>query len=223
MNPARILFPKDSDTQSPKPNKVKRLASALIAAIACLAMVSCTGNTNPPVDPGPAPKVAGDHILTPGDLIEIKVYQEADLTTATRIPESGRIVMPMLGEVPVGGMTVPAATRMIREKLEEKFIQNPQVTLTVVEQARKLFTVLGQVQRPGTFRFPERDSINLIQAIGIAGGYTPVGDPTRITLKRVVNGKPQVLKLNAKQMASDASMPVEVRSGDIISVGERLF
>jgi polysaccharide export outer membrane protein len=163
------------------------------------------------------------HILAPTELIDIKVFQEPELNTTARIADNGRIMMPMIGEIQVGGKTVPEATQLIRQRLEARFIKNPQVTLTVIDYAKKMFTILGQVQRPGTFRFPDRESINLIQAIGIAGGYTPIGDPAKITLKRVVNGKPTVLKLDAKRMARDNTLPVEIQSGDIITVGERLF
>jgi polysaccharide export outer membrane protein len=129
----------------------------------------------------------------------------------------------MIGEVPVAGKTVQEATKAIRQRLEARFMKDPQVNLTVIDYAKKMFTILGQVQRPGTYRFPDRESINLIQAIGIAGGYTPIGDPARITLKRVVNGNPSVLKLDAKRMARDNTVPLEIQSGDIVTVGERLF
>jgi len=188
-------------------------------------VVSCTPTPGSPrtAFTAAAPKSASEHLLAPTDLIEIKVFQEPDLTTSTRIPENGRIIMPMIGELPLAGMTVQAATGLIRDRLQTRFLANPQVTLTVVEPARKLFTILGQVQRPGTFRFPERETIDLIQAIGIAGGYTAIGDPTRVTVKRTVNGKPEVLKLDAKRMAVDTSTPIEIHSNDIITVGERLF
>jgi len=171
----------------------------------------------------PVSSGTSSHVLAPTELIEIKVFQEPDLTTSTRIPEDGRITMPMIGEVAIGGMSVPDATRLIRSRLEAKFIVNPQVTLTVMEDARKIFTILGQVNRAGTYRCPDRESINLLQAIGVAGGYAPLADPAKITLKRRVDGKPTVLKLDAKRMARDSSVPLEIQSGDIITVGERLF
>jgi len=176
-----------------------------------------------PVAAAPASTGASGHVLAPTELIEIKVFQEPELTTSTRIADDGHITMPMVGDLPIAGLSIQDASRLIRERLAARFVVNPQVTLTVVERARKIFTILGQVNRAGTYRFPDHEGINLIQAIGIAGGYTPIGDPTRITLKRVVNGKPNVLKLDAKRMANDNSTPLEIQSGDIITVGERLF
>ena len=166
----------------------------------------------------------GNVRLGADDLIEVKVFQEDDLTTRARLSRDGTISFPLLGTVTLGGKSVPEAGELIRSRLAERFLVNPQVNLTVLEHARKIFTVLGQVQRAGTFRFPDRESLNLIQAIGMAGGYTRIADPAKITLKRQVNGREAVLKLDAKRMAKDGeSAPFEVLPGDLITVGERLF
>jgi len=198
----------------------------MLLALAVAVLVSC-GQTSTQIQPvpaaGPVSSDGSGHILVATELIEIKVFQEPDLSTVNRIPDDGRITMPMIGEIAIAGMSVQDATSLIRQRLEARFVAHPQVSLTVTERARKLFTILGQVNRAGTYKFPDRESLNLIQAIGIAGGYTPIADPTRITLKRVLQGRPSVLKLDARRMASDSSNPVEIESGDIITVGERLF
>ena len=194
-----------------------------------LALVCFLGCSQPAVDSGnamptaPSVGATATHVLGPTELIEIKVFQEPDLSTTARIRDDGRINMPLVGELTMSGKTVQEATRMIRDGLEAKFLVNPQVTVTIAEHARKLFAILGQVQRAGTYKFPDRESLNLIQAIGIAGGYTAIADPTRITLKRQVSGRQSVLKLDAKRMAKDASAPLEIQTGDIITIGERLF
>ena len=199
---------------------VGSLFLALVGFLGCSQPTFESGNSAPPTSLVAA---AGTHVLAPTELIEIKVFQEPELSTATRIRDDGRINMPLVGEIALAGKTVQEATRAIRDGLEAKFLVNPQVTVTIIEQARKFFTILGQVQRAGTYKFPDRESINLIQAIGIAGGYTAIADPTRITLKRQANGRQAVLKLNGKKMAGDASAPVEIQAGDIITIGERLF
>ena len=172
----------------------------------------------------PPAAAAPGHVLAVNELIEIKVFQEPDLETTTRIPEDGRVTVPLIGEIAVAGKTVQQATRLIHDKLEARFLVNPQVTVSVVEQAKRLFTVLGQVQRPGTYRFPERQDLDLLQVIGIAGGYTRLADAARITVKRRVAGKDTVLRVDGKRLARDqksGQFPVE--SGDLITVAERLF
>ena len=169
-------------------------------------------------------QVPSSHILAPNERVEIKVFQEPELDTAARIPEDGRITFPLIGEVALGGTSVQQATRLIRDRLQARFLVNPQVTITVVEEARRLFTVLGQVQRPGTYRFPERQALDLVQVIGIAGGYTRIADPSKIMIKRRTGGKETVLRLDGKRLMRDErAESFAVESGDIITVGERLF
>ena len=169
-------------------------------------------------------KTAASHLLAPDELIEIKVFQEPDLTTSTRIPSDGRINFPLIGDVAIAGKSVQQATQMIQDRLGARFLVNPQVSIAIIEPAKRLFTVLGQVQRPGTYRFPDRQSLDLMQVIGIAGGYTRLADAGKITVKRHVGGKETVFRINGKQLATDQkSSAFMVADGDLISVGERLF
>lgn len=181
--------------------------------------------TIPAVPAAPAATATGpSHVLAANEAIEIKVFQEPELTTSTRIPQDGRIVFPLIGEVGIAGKTVQEATRLIQDRLQARFLVNPQVTITVMEQAQRIFTVLGQVQRPGTYRFPERQTLDLLQVIGIAGGYTRTADAGRITIKRRAGRNNTVLRIDGKKLAADEKAPaIRIESGDLITVGERLF
>jgi polysaccharide export outer membrane protein len=168
----------------------------------------------------PGPTVAS-HVLVASEMIEIKVFQEPDLDTIVRIPEDGRIAFPLIGEVSLAGKTVQQATKLIHDRLQERFLVNPQVSIAVTEQARRLFTVLGQVQHPGTYRFPERQNLDLLQVIGIAGGYTRLADPSKIRVKRLADGK--VYHVDGNRLSRDQSAGFAILSGDQITVDERLF
>jgi polysaccharide export outer membrane protein len=185
-----------------------------IAAMLWLALTLFVSAQSNPSDAGKS------YVLRVDDLIEIKVFDEDDLTTRARISGESTVTFPLLGATTVAGKTVQQAEEHIRARLAERFLVKPQVNLTVMEHARKLFTVLGQVQRAGTYKFPDRESLNLIQAIGMAGGYTRIADPSRVTVKRLVNGKEVVLTLDAKSMARSDTTPVSVAAGDIITVGD---
>ena len=164
------------------------------------------------------------HVLLPGELIQIKVFQEPDLDTAVRIPGNGYVNFPLIGEVALAGQSVQQATRVIHDRLQARFLVNPQVSITVVEPAKRLFTVLGQVQRPGTYRFPEQQNLDLLQVIGIAGGYTRLADPGTIIVKRRIDGSERVIRLDGKRLARGENVePFSMMSGDVITVGERLF
>jgi polysaccharide export outer membrane protein len=164
------------------------------------------------------------HVLSANDVIAVKVFDEPELDTNARVSEEGTISMALIGSVQVVGKTAEQAGRVIRDRLAEKYLVNPQVTVMVTEATKRLFVVQGQVQRPGTYRFPDRSTLNLLQAIGMAGSYTRLADPKRVTVKRIVNKRETVLKFDAKKMAlEESSQTVEIKPGDIISVGERLF
>jgi protein involved in polysaccharide export with SLBB domain len=164
------------------------------------------------------------HVLVPGELIQIKVFQEPDLDTSIRIPGDGHINFPLIGEIALAGQSVQLATRVIRDRLQARFLVNPQVSIAVLEPAKRLFTVLGQVQRPGTYRFPEQQELDLLQVIGIAGGYTRLADSGRIIIKRRIDGSEKIFRLDGKRLArGESGEPFSIISGDVITVGERLF
>ena len=165
-----------------------------------------------------------DYSLSPGDLIEVKVFQEDDLESKLRISDEGTITFPLIGVVRIGGMTAQAASQVIRNALR-RYLVNPQVTLIVSEYSKRRFTVLGQVQQPGSYEMPDRDPLTLLQAIGMAGGYTRIADPSKIVLKRVSSsGGDEVIKINASRMAKDNSISsIQVQPGDVITVRESIF
>lgn len=182
-----------------------------------------------PADPyGAAPAAAAvnsdDYILVPGDLIDVKVYQEPDLESVLRVSQDGAVVFPLIGRVNVGGMSPLAAAKTIQSLLDKDYLVNPQVTLLVTGYARRSYTVLGEVQKPGSYDMPGRDSISLLEAIGMAGGYTRLANPSNVTVKRRNRDQDTIFRLNAKKMAGDgANASFEVKSGDVITVAESIF
>ncbi len=114
-----------------------------------------------------------DYLLSPGDAIRITVFQNPDLTLETRVSESGNITFPLLGSVPVGGLSSAAAERLIAQRLkDENFIKNPQVNIALIEVRGSQVAVLGLVNKPG--RFPlETSNTRLAEIIALAGGVMP--------------------------------------------------
>ena len=196
------------------------VALALAAGLASPLFAERPGDAR---DPAPRTR-SGNYDLRPQDVIEIKVFQEDDLNSVLRISRDGTVNFPLIGTVRVGGRSPQGAAAAIRELLARDYLVNPQVSVTVRDFSKQRFTVLGEVQRPGAYELPDRDAIDLLEAIGMAGGYTRIAEPSRITLKRVVGGRETILKLDAKKMAREGDgRPVEVKPGDVITVGERIF
>ncbi len=189
-----------------------------------------SGNTVGETNIQAAPIVAGPgvpgnrYLLREGDLIEVKVYQEEDLTARVRLNQGGEVTLLLLGNVRLDGKNVEEARRHVQEQLAKDYLVNPQVTITVIEYAKRRFAVLGQVQQPGFYNIPENERLNVLQAISMAGGYTRLANTSRVTIKRNIRGVETVLQVNAQSMASEqGARPVEVQAEDTIVVNQRVF
>jgi polysaccharide export outer membrane protein len=146
------------------------------------------------------------------------------MDSTVRISRDGTVSLPLIGIVRLGGMTANEAGAVIRDLLDRDYIVRPQVTVTVLEFTRLTFTILGQVQRPGSYKIPSQGAFTLLQAIGRGGGYTRIANPSSVTVKRQANGRETLLKVNAKVLAKEnGAEPFLILPGDTITVAESLF
>jgi protein involved in polysaccharide export with SLBB domain len=200
-----------------------RALSALIALALLLGDVDLRA-ADPAPAAAPAEGTGGDTVLHNNDLIRITVFGEDDLLTETRISKGGTITFPLLGALHLSGKTVDEATAEIRQKLDKDYVINPHVTLMVLEYATQWVTVLGEVQKPGTVEIPPEGGLDVLGAIALAGGYTKIAAPNRITIRRQVNGQDQLIRVDGKKLANDTSVKVfYVLPGDMITVGQSIF
>jgi protein involved in polysaccharide export with SLBB domain len=175
-----------------------------------------------------------------GDLLEVRVFQEPDFDTRSRVSPAGSVEVPFAGTVSVLGATADEAARRIEGRLAEGFLVQPRVSVVVQEKAHRYFTILGQVQRPGTYRFPQETlraggaRLDLMQALGLAGGFTRLAAPSRVTVRSgapqeskrggLASDSPGVRRVDARLwMERSGTPPLWIRPGDVITVGERIF
>jgi protein involved in polysaccharide export with SLBB domain len=163
--------------------------------------------------------------ISPNDVLDFKVFQEPDLDAQVRIAGDGTAIFPLIGAVNLAGKTVSEATAVLRQHYLNGYLVNPQVSLIVQTYARKTFTILGQVQKPGAYEIVGDQSIGLLEAIGMAGGYTRIADPGNITIRHSENGREYVYKVNAKrpEKNKEAINQYRTQPGDVITVGESIF
>jgi protein involved in polysaccharide export with SLBB domain len=161
--------------------------------------------------------------ISPNDVLDFRVFQEDDLTAQVRVAGDGTAIFPLIGSVNLAGKTVAEATGALRQRYLNGYLVNPQVSLIVQTYAKRTFTVLGQVQRPGTYELIGDQSIGLLEAIGMAGGYTRIADASNITIRRKEAGQDQVSRVNAKRDRNGVVSQFTIHPGDIINVGESIF
>lgn len=164
------------------------------------------------------------YLLSPNDVIQVKIYQEDDLETRGRVAQDGSLTLPLVGVIKIGGKSVEQAHTMIEDLYRKDYLVNPQVSVIILEYSKRSFTVLGQVQKPGAYEIPNEQSIDLLRAIAMAGGYTRIGNPSKITLQRKVDGETKIFKLDAEAMAKEKNAkPFEILPEDTVTVGEKFI
>src|SRR5262249_34967908 len=126
---------------------------------------ACHGTRIPddPIRPVECKLDLNDTQLGPGDVFDVRVYEEAQLSGIYRVSGDGTISFPLVGQLHIDGQTPPEVGHLIEARLAQGFLRNPQVSIFVKEYNSKRISVLGQVSKPGTF--PYLDSMTIIQAL----------------------------------------------------------
>jgi polysaccharide export outer membrane protein len=129
------------------------------------------------LSPGPPAPVALNYVIGPGDVLQISVWQEPQLTESVMVRPDGKISMPLIPDIALSGLTPHQAEEMLRGKLLG-LVKHPRVTVIVQEIHSRLVYITGEVQHPGAY--PLISSMNVIQLIAHAGG------PTEFAKKKAV-------------------------------------
>jgi polysaccharide export outer membrane protein len=138
---------------------------------------------------------SAEYYISPGDKIEVFVWQNPDLTREVTIRDDGKLSYPLVGTLKAEGLTIDQLQDEIKTRLSE-YIKAPQVTIYVKEAAGKKIVILGQVNYPGVYTF--NGTLDVIEAIAMAGDFTPDGRRESIMIiSDNLTSKPKVRKLNA--------------------------
>ncbi len=159
--------------------------------------------------------------LGPGDVFEVRVFQEPDLSGIYRVASDGTIEFPLCGKLVVGGAPASDAAQKLATCLAAGYLKNPQVSIFVREYNSKKVFVLGEVQKPGTFSFD--DNMTVVQAITLAGGFSPHADRNNASIARLVEGREQRYKVPVVDIGLGRVQNFQLQPGDIIYVPESLF
>jgi polysaccharide export outer membrane protein len=163
-----------------------------------------------------------DTSLGPGDVFEVRVFGEKDLTGKYQVGPDGSIRFPFLGALVVGGKEADEVARLISGGLREgKYLVDPQVSVFVEQTNSKRISVLGAVAKPGTF--PIVPGMTLVQAVSGAGGFTNLASKDDTVVTRRVAGKLERYRIAVSEIARGHAEDFPLRSGDIVFVPERVF
>lgn len=169
----------------------------------------------------PAADAGEADALGPGDVLEIRIFQEPELSGTWRIAADGHIDYPLCGKVKLEGLDTGRAGSALATCLARGFVKNPQVNVLVKEYNSKKVYVFGEVVQPGTFPF--RDRMNIIQAITLAGGFNKVAARNQVNVTRVVNGEEKKVRVPVEDIGRGTERNFVLQPGDIVFVPESLF
>jgi polysaccharide export outer membrane protein len=182
--------------------------------------VSQTAAAAPSSASAGSPTETQPYQLAPGDRIEMKMFQQPDMTTNDRLGADGQITLPLIGRVRLAGMTEEQAKAHVTRLYEKDYFVHPQVTLSVTERGKWKFTVSGQVARPGTYEASNGEKIDLVEAISRAGDFNGKSKKTDVQVIR--KDQPPISK-NVEDLMRGKEPPFEILPGDQIIVKERII
>lgn len=158
-----------------------------------------------------------DYQIGPGDLLQIFVWKEPDLTRDVIVRLDGRITVPLLGDVEAAGRSPQQLGEELGKSLA-KFLETPRVTVGVSQANSTRFYVVGLVGKPGDFPLSGRTTF--LQGLALAGGFREFAKTENIVIVRQEKTGQTVISINYKKLedGKDISQNILLRPGDTIVV-----
>jgi len=200
-------------------NALLRVGLALSLATAGLAQEKAATPSASPM--------GGDYRIGPGDVLDIAVFDNNDLSRTPTVQTSGAIALPLLGEVPVVGLTVAEVKQKLTTLLARDFLVNPQVEVKVKEFQSQFVSVVGEVNSPG--RKPLRGRTRLIDVLIEAGGFTPraSGEIAITRIEGSFDGGAKTLRLRLGggplTPQDQVNLEVALQNGDLIAASAKYY
>lgn len=203
----------------------------LLLVLAALAVTAC--NTTPKRDiskitaatvVGPfamaastTPEMTGEYRIGATDKLSVTVFQVPDLSFPELVVDaSGNIQMPMIGSVQAAGLTPNQLSSDIARRLGERYLRNPQVTVTVKEAASQKVTVDGAVTRPGVYEM--RGRTTLLQAVAMAEGPSQTANVESVAVFRTVEGRRMVAVFDLAAIRNGTAEDPMILGDDVVVV-----
>jgi polysaccharide export outer membrane protein len=162
-----------------------------------------------------APVTRDDYRLGPGDKLRIEVYKDPQLSQSVQIRPDGKITLPLVGDIPANGDTPLQLRDRISTALKE-YMNNPVVTVIVVEATAATAYVMGEVNNSGAVML--QGPLTVLQAIAVAGGLKDFADTKNIRVLRPTASGTHTIPFNYKEALKGAAPPVYLQPGDTVVV-----
>ena len=157
------------------------------------------------------------------DVLAVAVMQAPELSATVRVSQRGEISLPLLGSVSVAGSTLPELEQTLEQRLGEKYIREPEVTVQATDVQSQAVSVVGAVKKPGVVQV--RGVRTLLEVLSLAGGLADEAGDTVFVVRQGATGfaasagvKPVEIPLKSLMTSLDPQLNVAVQPGDLVNV-----
>src|SRR5919108_6479418 len=158
-----------------------------------------------------------DYIIGSEDSVEVQVWKNPDISRTVTVRPDGKISLPLIGDVQAAGQTAAQLTEAVTEKLKTYYKEPAQVTVIVTQVNSYTIYVLGEVKTQG--KYVVRSGTTFLQAISLAGGFSPFASTSKITLRRKgASSKESAIPLRYKDVLAGRQANLVLKPGDTIIV-----
>jgi polysaccharide export outer membrane protein len=154
--------------------------------------------------------------IAPMDKLAIKVFKSEDISGDYDVDLAGHISLPLIGEVEAANLTTAQLDQKLTQKLGEKYLEHPDVSVSIKQSSGRLVTIDGAVRNGGSF--PLAGNLTLMQAIALAHGTTEDANAHRVAIFRTIEGKRQAAAFDLVSIRRGQAQDPPVYAGDIIVV-----
>lgn len=167
---------------------------------------------------GPVQTGLSDYTVGPDDVIEVKVYDEEDLSREVVVTGEGKIALPLVGDVPVLGLTAAQIEDRLEALYGADYLKSPQIFVSVKEFRSKGVKILGAVRNPGAYKLTGTSTV--LDVITLAGGVSESGGKNLLLLKATKDGvvEPTPVDLHRLLVEGDIAQNLPVVGGEIVFV-----
>ncbi|WP_419696997.1 polysaccharide biosynthesis/export family protein [Mesorhizobium muleiense] len=154
--------------------------------------------------------------LSPNDVLDVNVFQVDNLNRTVQVDAGGQISLPLIGTITAAGKTVRQLEQEIETAYGSKYLQSPDVTVFLKESIGQRITIDGEVNKAGIY--PVASNSSLLDAIAVAGNFSPIGDASKVFVYRNIGQNTLVTNYNVEQIRLGKIANPRIYGGDKIVV-----
>lgn len=204
-----------------------RVSAHVKLAICLFLLFSSACTSSPPTLPPRLPSstelrdLKSANYLGAGDIVEIRVYREPELSGLYHVGVDGSFTFPLIGEVNASLGGISALTTQITERLKSEYLRDPQVTVLLKESRSKKVFVLGLVKKPGSYTYEAQMSV--VQAIALAGGLQTLAAKDLVLIRSDSTGRELKFRIPFREISQGRAPNSPLEPGDILFVPESWY